>query len=87
MPVAKKRVGRPSHIAAAPTGVNTFFLQDPASGTRFLVDTGAARSLLPVARCKGPYQPATSIRLTAANGTPIPVYGQQHMKINIAGRN
>lgn len=37
-------------------------------------------------QCKGPHQPASNIRLTAANGTTIPVYGQQHLKINIAGR-
>ncbi|MPC10902.1 hypothetical protein E2C01_003546 [Portunus trituberculatus] len=43
----KKQVSRPSCIAAAATGVNTFYFQDLSSGVRFLVDTGATCSLLP----------------------------------------
>ena len=84
--VAKKRVRQPPHIAAAPGGTGVFFLHDPITGIRFLVDTGAGRSLLPASQWRKSHQPNPDVRLTAANGTPIPTYGRHHLDIRIGNR-
>lgn len=84
--MAKKHVRRPPFIAAAPGGSPTFFLLDPITGIRFLVDTGAGRSLLPASRWKKPHLLQHDVRLSAANGTPIPTFGCQHLKIRIGNR-
>ncbi|XP_037799277.1 uncharacterized protein LOC119594287 [Penaeus monodon] len=47
------------------------------------VDTGAARSLLPASRWRKLHQQQPVIRLTTANGTPIPTYGCKHLNIRI----
>lgn len=84
--MAKKLVRQPTRIAAAPSEISAFFLCDPITKTRFLVDTGAARSLLPASQWKKPNQQQPNFRLTAANGTPIPTHGQQHLDIRIGNR-
>ncbi|MPC63924.1 hypothetical protein E2C01_058032 [Portunus trituberculatus] len=66
-----------------PGGATTFFLRDPINAFRFLVDTGAGRSLLPASQWRKPHLPPTDVRLTAVNGTPILTYGRQHLYIHI----
>ncbi|XP_037787747.1 uncharacterized protein LOC119583347 [Penaeus monodon] len=53
---------------------------------RFLVDTGAAHSLLPASRWRKPHQQQPVTRLTAANSTPIPTYGRKYLNICIDSR-
>lgn len=84
--MAKKRVKQPPPTAAASGGATVFFLHDPITGLRFLVDTGAARSLLPASQWKRINQPQPDVRLTAANGTPIRTYGRHRLDIRIGDR-
>lgn len=77
---------RPPLVAAAPVAASTFFFHDPLNGIRFLVDTGAGRSLLPASRWRKHHLPHPDVRLTAANGTPIPTYGRHHLDIRIGDR-
>ena len=85
--MVKKLVDEPLHSTMAPRCNKIFFLKDRSFGIRFLVDTGAARSLLPATRWKALGSKLDPIQLTAANGTPIPVYGNKHLKITINGRS
>ena len=61
-----------------------FFLQDPESGVRYLVDTGAEVSVLPP-EAHDLASTATST-LRAANGTPIRVFGRRSRTLNIGLR-
>ena len=59
-----------------------FFIKDELSDYRFLVDTGAFRSILP---------PPGDINiinhpLVAANGTSIRTYGEQQVNIRLSGQ-
>lgn len=87
LPTAGKREGRRS-LAAACTGYNSnklLFIEDSVSGRRFLVDSGAQRSILPPSSAdtlgdgQGP-------PLDAANGTPIRTYGTRVITVCFNGR-
>ncbi|KAJ8397556.1 hypothetical protein AAFF_G00438320 [Aldrovandia affinis] len=81
-----KRIGRRS-LAALSVGPSSglLFITDSISGRRFLCDTGAQVSILPVS--------ALDIRtaklgpnLEAANGTPIPTFGTRSLTLCFAGQ-
>lgn len=66
-----------------------FFVTDLLSGRKFLVDTGAFRSLFPataedrISLSKHP----SNLQLIAANGSPIPTYGTRTIPIQAAERS
>ena len=62
-----------------------FFIKDELSDYRFLVDTGAFRSILPPSRDNPSIHPSSS-QLVAANGTSIRTYGEQEVSIRLSGR-
>ena len=68
-----------------------FFIKDELSDYRFLVDTGAFRSILPPSRDNTSIHPSSS-QLVAANGTWYMVqwyngtYGEQEVSIRLSGR-
>ncbi|CAE1326028.1 unnamed protein product [Acanthosepion pharaonis] len=61
-----------------------FYVTDTRNNLRFLVDTGAAISVLPV-RDKARQQPF-QLRLQAANGSSINTYGTKSLTLNIGMR-
>jgi len=72
--------------AAVGNSTDTLFLvRDQGSGKQFLVDTGAAVSILPAPAASRLTQP-TRPDLSAANGTPIPVYGSRRLTIVLSKR-
>ena len=75
----------PTPIAVVTDSTSVFFLHDPQSGTKYLVDTGACRSLLPKSMVPS-YRRCSDVRLLAANGSPIHTYGTKNINIRIAGR-
>ena len=85
MRLAKKLPVRPPHIAVASGDSNVFFLQDTRSNTRFLIDTGACRSLLP--KSMAPLSCVSSnVRLIAANGSLIQTYGIKNLHLYFSGK-
>ena len=60
-----------------------FFIKDELSDYRFLVDTGAFRSILPDINTIN--HPSSS-DLVAANGTSIRTYGEQQVNIRLSGQ-
>ena len=83
--LAKKRPVRSPPIAVTSVVPNVFFLSDFRSGTRFLVDTGACRSLLP--KSMAPLNGICSdVRLTAANGSTIQTFGTKHLEVVFSGK-
>ena len=66
-----------------------FFITDKLSGRKFLVDTGAFRSLFPAtAEDKSrPFKQPSNIKLIAANGSTIPMYGTRTIPIQAAERS
>ena len=60
------------------------FVKDPITGFRFLIDTGADVSILPVAPHCSKSVPVT--HLFAANGSSIPVYSQQSCTVSLGLR-
>jgi len=58
-------------------GGTLFHVVDELSGKRFLVDTGAARSVLPHTSSQQPH----SLRLIAANNQSIPTWGEKRVKL------
>ncbi|CAE1170714.1 unnamed protein product [Acanthosepion pharaonis] len=64
-----------------------FYIHDRASGLKFLVDTGAQISVLPLKNCsKQTLVKHTSFKLQAANGTPIITYGERTLTLDIGLR-
>ena len=63
-----------------------FFIKDELSDHRFLVDTGAFRSILPPSRGNNPTLQPSSAALVAANGTSIQTYGEQEVNIRLSGQ-
>ena len=59
-----------AHSATHPSHPG-FFIKDELSDHRFLVDTGAFRSILPPSRDNNPTLQPSSAALVAANGTSI----------------
>jgi len=102
LPVVKKLLTRPPLTTAVappdpkPGNINAlaspgsgFFVTDVLSGRKFLVDTGAFRSLFP-ATAKDRNRPSThpsNIKLIAANGSTIPTYGTRTIPIQAAERS
>ena len=69
-----------AHSATHPSHPG-FFIKDELSDHRFLVDTGAFRSILPPSRDNNPTLQPSSAALVAANGTSIHTYGEQEVNI------
>ncbi|VDP94857.1 unnamed protein product, partial [Echinostoma caproni] len=57
-----------------------FFVRDYHTNARFLVDTGTQVSVFPVGSSK---PRATTLRLCAVNGTPIPTFGTRQLTVNL----
>jgi hypothetical protein len=75
------------HVAATDVAGPTsrlFYIQDPDTGVRYLVDTGAEVSVLPPDPTDLASTPLSSLR--AANGTSIKVYGRRSHTLNIGLR-
>ena len=66
---------------AASASSTVFFLEDKNLGHRFLVDTGAARSLFPHTLCKKRKPAAETMR--AANNTRIKTYGNINIDLTL----
>ena len=63
-----------------------FFIKDELSDFRFLVDTGAFRSILPPPGDIHTINHPSSSDLVAANGTSIRTYGEQQVNICLSGQ-
>ena len=63
-----------------------FFIKDELSDYRFLVDTGAFRSILPPPGDINTINHPSSSDLVAANGTSIRTYGEQQVNICLSGQ-
>ena len=63
-----------------------FFIKDELSDYRFLVDTGAFRSILPPPGDINTINHPSSSDLVAANGTSIRTYGEQQVNIRLSGQ-
>lgn len=97
VPVAKKHVVRPPFpTTVASTRLvpldhpgSGFFITDTLSGRKFLIDTGAFRSLFPATTedRTSPLPQPSNIKLIAANGSTIPMYGTRIIPIQAAGRS
>ena len=74
-----------AHSATHPSHPG-FFIKDELSDHRFLVDTGAFRSILPPSRDNNPTLQPSSAALVAANGTSIQTYGEQEVNIRLSGQ-
>ena len=72
---------------AAPA-TNLYYLLDPPTGTKFLVDTGACRSIYPKSMLRDFLlsDGTAGLRLVAANGSPIPVCGTSRLRVSVGGR-
>ena len=62
---------------------NLYFLTDSFSGIHYLVDTGAAVSVLPVSTVEAATRPMKNGLLVASNGTSIPTYGLKTVTIKV----
>ena len=74
-----------AHSATHPSHPG-FFIKDELSDHRFLVDTGAFRSILPPSRDNNPTLQPSLAALVAANGTSIHTYGEQEVNIRLSGQ-
>ena len=72
-------------MAVASHPSNAFFLLDALTGVRFLIDTGACRSLLPKSKVHSGCSPGTDHHLIAANGSRILMYGYKSMRLSFGG--
>ncbi len=65
----KKKIGsKKKHTSPSPSGAALIYLKDSVSHTNYLVDTGAAISLIPFSSSLS----ATGPAIVNANGSPIP---------------
>ena len=71
----------PGRLNAAAPGL-LVHVQDQLSGRRFLVDTGAAFSILPHQAST----PATGQGLVGPNGSTIPCWWESSVKLQLAGQ-
>ena len=85
MPVAGKLVSRAAVAASASPGGpgRLCLLVDQLTGDRFLVDTGAAYSVIPFSSTTAPSGPGIS----TADGTPIPCWGPVTRVVASGGHN
>ena len=74
-----------SSVAPAAEASSVFFLKDVRSSTKYLVDTGACRSLLPKSHASSSSR-CSNVRLRAANGSPIQTYGVLPKEITVSGK-
>ena len=74
---SKKRGGQPPVVVAGAISLpqNALHIVDQASGTRYLVDTGACVSLYPASPQQASSPDLHQLNLTAANGQQINTYG------------
>ena len=72
--------GRSTTKAIASSPYNLLFARDTLSGTSFLIDTGAALSLIPI---RDKRKQVVTSTLRAANGSKINVYGERLLTIDI----
>ena len=89
--MAKKRISRSSLVSngvMTPPSSNLYYLTDPPTGTKFLVDTGACRSIYPRAMLKDVQSKGSinDVRLVAANGSRIPTFGTSRLHVHVGGR-
>ena len=70
----------PHPVSACPS-TTTFTLTDPETKIEYLIDSGAARSLIPRRYVNGSHKRAT-FTMQAANGSPIPTYGKKELPLN-----
>jgi len=75
---------RRGNVNALDNSASGFFITDSLSGRKFLVDTGAFRSLFPAT---AENKTRSWTRPSNANGSPIPMYGIQTIAIQAAGRS
>ena len=68
----------------AAAGNNSFYIKDEHSGTRFLVDTGAQRSILPATHWDRQGPKGESLR--AANQTDISTYGSRTVMLKFGNK-
>ena len=78
---SKKLVSMLPHPVAACPSTTTFTLQDPETKIEYLIDTGAARSLIP-RRLVGGRLRKSAFVMKAANGSYIGTYGIKEYPIN-----
>ena len=74
-----------AHSATHPSHPG-FFIKDELSDHRFLVDTGAFRSILPPSQDNNPTLQPSSAALVAANGTSTRTYSEQEVNIRLSGQ-
>lgn len=74
---------QPSAEACAITPCRRLLVTDHNSGLRFLVDTGANVSVIPVSKNIFKYHKCSQYKLYAANGTEITTYGVKTMILDI----
>jgi hypothetical protein len=82
-----KQLGQTSMAAddMRSTTSRRLFVRDIASGTQFLVDTGADICVFPHKLLHGPSRKSDYV-LSAANGTQIATYGTHMMALNLGLR-
>jgi len=78
----QRRRPKPSpQLGSLTSSIYLLYLQDTLSGGRFLVDTGASRSVLPHTSSAPPFGP----RLAAASGRIIPSWGTRLIPLKFGG--
>ena len=60
------------------------WIEDRATGTRYLVDSGAAVSVLPPTPVERREQSRVAYDLLAANGSPIPTFGSRQVQLAVS---
>jgi hypothetical protein len=71
----------PGRLTAVAAGL-LIYVSDELSSRRFLVDTGAAFSILPYSSASPPSGP----RLTGPSGTPIRCWGETAVDLQLSGQ-
>ena len=74
-------IGMLPHPVSACPSLTTFTLTDPETKIEYLLDTGAARSLIPRHLTSGRLKKG-KFTMQAANGSAIPTYGKKEMPLN-----
>ncbi|KHJ39911.1 retroviral aspartyl protease [Trichuris suis] len=72
-----------THVAGVGSPGRLLFVSDQLSSRRFLVDSGAAVSLFPVAALPKKRQPDSVSLLQAANGTSIATFGTVQLSLHL----
>ncbi|GFU21799.1 retrovirus-related Pol polyprotein from transposon 297 [Nephila pilipes] len=66
--------------------INRLYLSDRTSRSKYLIDTGADVSVVPLTEAST-HRPSASLRLFAANGTVISTYGQRLLNLDLGLRS